>query len=123
MASTVPDEVALGSRNSFAIADGRATTEKRMSVSLDAEGAVRSSTSVVDLEKYPPPTDEERSTLRKVADSIPRTSYILCIVEFAERGSYYGVQTVFNNFMQFPLPRGGNGAGAPPKGSEETAGE
>jgi dipeptide/tripeptide permease len=44
------------------------------------------------------------------------------VVEFAERASYYGVKTVFSNFMQFPLPEGGNGAGAPPKGTEATAG-
>ena len=49
-------------------------------------------------------------------------SYALCAVEFAERASYYGVTTVFSNFMQFGLPAGGNGAGAPPKGTEETAG-
>lgn len=54
--------------------------------------------------------------------NFPASAFILCWVEFAERASYYGVQTVFANFMQFPLPKGGNGAGAPPKGSEETAG-
>lgn len=47
---------------------------------------------------------------------------MLCAVEFAERASYYGVQTVFSNFMQYPLPKGGNGAGAPPVGTQETAG-
>lgn len=47
---------------------------------------------------------------------------MLCWVEFAERASYYGVQTIFSNFMQYPLPPGGNGAGAPPRGTQETAG-
>ena len=69
---------------------------------------------------------------------------MLCIVEFAERASYYGVQvspaydasfttsghaadtrelqTVFSNFMQYPLPDGGNGAGAPARGTQDTAG-
>ncbi|EMC98976.1 hypothetical protein BAUCODRAFT_120266 [Baudoinia panamericana UAMH 10762] len=50
---------------------------------------------------------------------------MLCIVEFAERASYYGVQTIFANFMQFPLPPGGSGSGAVPntaEGREETAG-
>ncbi|KAH6888130.1 POT family-domain-containing protein [Thelonectria olida] len=65
-----------------------------------------------DNEDYPPPTKDERATLRKVSDKIPWSSYLLCIVELAERASYYGTKTVFNNYMQFPLPKGGNGAGA-----------
>ncbi|KAF2773213.1 hypothetical protein EJ03DRAFT_347743 [Teratosphaeria nubilosa] len=44
------------------------------------------------------------------------------LVELAERASYHGVKTVFSNFMQYPLPRGGNGWGAPARGSERTAG-
>jgi dipeptide/tripeptide permease len=71
---------------------------------------------------YPTPTEKEKETLRKISDSVPMVSYALCAVEFAERASYYGVQTIFSNFMQFGLPAGGNGAGAPPRGSEETAG-
>lgn len=53
---------------------------------------------------------------------MPPVAYALCAVEFAERASYYGASTVFSNFMQFPLPAGGNGAGAPPRGTQETAG-
>lgn len=36
----------------------------------------------------------------------------MCLVEFAERASYYGTSTPFNNFLNNPLPKGGNGAGA-----------
>ncbi|KAK1566326.1 POT family protein [Colletotrichum navitas] len=68
--------------------------------------------SVFDDESYPAPTEEERSTLRKVADSIPFTAWSLCVVEMAERASYYGVKAVFNNYLQFPLPEGGPGTGA-----------
>lgn len=71
---------------------------------------------------YPAPTEEEARILRKVSDAIPRTAFMLCIVEFSERASYYGVKTVFSNFMQFPLPEGGNGAGAPARGTQDTAG-
>lgn len=70
---------------------------------------------VIDTERYPKPTAEERSLLRKTADTIPYVSYALCMVELAERASFYGVKTVFNNFMQFPLPEGGDGSGAVPK--------
>jgi len=58
----------------------------------------------------------------RLPTNIPAVSFALCVVEFAERASYYGVITVFSNFMQFPLPAGGNGAGATPKGTQETSG-
>ncbi|XDG03716.1 hypothetical protein ABKA04_003331 [Annulohypoxylon sp. FPYF3050] len=66
----------------------------------------------IDYERYPPPTEEERRTLRKVFDSIPLSAWSLCFVELAERASFYGVKAVFNNYMQFPLPDGGPGTGA-----------
>ncbi|KAJ5569516.1 uncharacterized protein N7459_008946 [Penicillium hispanicum] len=75
-----------------------------------------------DSDEYPLPNDEDRHTLRRVAANLPLVAFSLCLVEFAERASYYGAQTVFSNFVEFPLPKGGNGAGAPPRGSQETAG-
>ncbi|KAI1361876.1 POT family protein [Xylaria arbuscula] len=74
--------------------------------------SLEGSQDVVDLERYPPPTAEERTTLRKVYDTIPWTAWTLCLVEASERASYYGVKAVFNNFLQFPLPEGGDGTGA-----------
>lgn len=44
------------------------------------------------------------------------------MVEFAERASYIPSLQAFSNFIQYPLPAGGNGAGAPPRGSELNAG-
>ena len=70
---------------------------------VDAEKHVDNTISV---EKYPPPTDQELGTLRKVAETLPLVSFSLCLVEFAERASYYGAKTVFSNFIQFPLPKG-----------------
>jgi proton-dependent oligopeptide transporter, POT family len=67
---------------------------------------------VIDDDAYPSPTKEEENTLRKVYDTIPLTAWSLCLVEMAERASYYGVKAAFNNFMQFPLPEGGPGTGA-----------
>ncbi|KAJ7348907.1 PTR2-domain-containing protein [Mycena albidolilacea] len=58
------------------------------------------------------PTEEEKNTLRLVAGKIPWAAYIICLVEFSERASYYGCSGVFNNYIQRPLPVGGNGAGA-----------
>jgi hypothetical protein len=68
------------------------------------------------------PTEEELATLPRVAGTMPWTAYMLCGVEFAERASYYGCKQVFKNFIRAPLPIGGNGAGAPPRGSQKTAG-
>ena len=52
------------------------------------------------------PTEAESKTLRRVAGTLPLVSFSLCLVEFAERASYYGAKTVFSNFIQFPLPEG-----------------
>ena len=56
--------------------------------------------------EYPSPTDQELVTLRKVPGSIPWITWLLCLVEFAERASYYGAKQVFANFLANPLPDG-----------------
>ncbi|KAI1267111.1 POT family protein [Xylariaceae sp. FL1019] len=87
---------------------------------ISEKGAAVDSEHVADDGNYPPPTKEEEKTLRKVADSVP---WLLCLVELAERTSYYGTNAVFGNYIQFPLPEGGNGSGAiNPKDPESTAG-
>ncbi|KAL1405863.1 hypothetical protein Q8F55_007541 [Vanrija albida] len=68
------------------------------------------------------PTAHHLATLPHVPAPIPAASYAIALVEFAERASYYGVGGVFTNFIQRPLPPGGNGAGAPAPGSEATPG-
>lgn len=73
-------------------------------------------------EKYPEPTQEEYSTLPRSLGHAPYVTYCVCLIEFAERASYYGVKNRLNNFIQLPLPEGGNGAGAPPSGTQQNAG-
>ncbi len=68
------------------------------------------------------PTEEDLATLRRVPAGISAVAYLICIVEFCERASYYGVQPLMSNFVNRPMPRGGNGWGAPPKGDQQTAG-
>ncbi|KAJ4288819.1 peptide transporter ptr2 [Collariella sp. IMI 366227] len=68
------------------------------------------------------PTEEELSVLRRIPGSIPTIAYMICIVEFCERASYYGVQPLISNFVNRAMPLGGNGWGAPPKGDQQTAG-
>ncbi|WVW79812.1 hypothetical protein I302_101782 [Kwoniella bestiolae CBS 10118] len=58
------------------------------------------------------PTSEEMATLRKVPATMPWVGIAMCLIEFAERASYYGSKGPFNNFINNPLPKGGNGAGA-----------
>ncbi|QRV78967.1 peptide transporter PTR2 [Ceratobasidium sp. AG-Ba] len=64
------------------------------------------------------PNEEEKRTLRRVAGHIPISAWLVVIVELAERFSYYGTTGPMVNYIQRPLPPGGNGAGAPPKGTE-----
>jgi dipeptide/tripeptide permease len=68
------------------------------------------------------PTEHELRTLRRVPANIPIIAYLICIVEFSERASYYGVQPLISNFVNRPMPTGGNGWGAPPVGDQQTAG-
>ncbi|GMG32136.1 unnamed protein product [Aspergillus oryzae] len=68
------------------------------------------------------PTEEELATLRRGPGSLPIVAYLICVVEFSERASYYGVSGLVSNFVNRPLPVGGNGYGAPPRGTQQTAG-
>lgn len=68
------------------------------------------------------PTEEELATLPRVAARLPWTAYLLCVTDFAERASFWGFRGVFANFIRAPLPVGGNGAGAPANGTQQTAG-
>ncbi len=58
------------------------------------------------------PTDYDLATLRLAAAPMPWVAILMCLIEFAERASYYGCSGVFANFITNPLPVGGNGAGA-----------
>nr|VWO95986.1 WxL domain surface protein [Ganoderma boninense] len=41
------------------------------------------------------PTEEEKKTLRRVADTLPWAAYLIAVCELAERFSYYGTTVVF----------------------------
>ncbi|KAI6361789.1 hypothetical protein MCOR25_006407 [Pyricularia grisea] len=68
------------------------------------------------------PTEEELATLRRVAGGVPLVAYLLCLVEFCERASYYGCVQIYGNYVNRPMPTGGDGWGAPPAGTQQTAG-
>jgi hypothetical protein len=94
-------------RNSLIISDKDVATEAKSTAKEDYS-QLHGRDSIVDWDhvKFPPPTEEEKVTLRKVAGDIPWIGYSLCVVEFAERASYYGAVQVFANFLQKPLPKG-----------------
>ena len=46
------------------------------------------------------PTEEEKRTLRKVADRLPWSAYLVAMVELCERFTYYGLSGPFQNYIQ-----------------------
>lgn len=46
------------------------------------------------------PTEEENRTLRKVADKLPWSAFLIAVVELCERFSYYGLSGPFQNYIQ-----------------------
>lgn len=68
------------------------------------------------------PTQTEAKTLRRVLGRATYSSYLICLIELAERASYYSVVGILANFIQRPLPDGST-TGAPlSKTSSESAG-
>ena len=47
------------------------------------------------------PTREELATLRKVADHLPWSAFIVAMVELCERFTYYGLSGPFQNYIQY----------------------
>ncbi|WOO79626.1 Peptide transporter PTR2 [Vanrija pseudolonga] len=107
---TLEDYVATAGGNEVALASGK--NEKST-----FEGAV-----VVPADHDPDtvPTEDDLKTLRRVPAALPWAALALCIIELTERASYYGSTGPFNNFINNPLPKGGNGAGAVAKGADGT---
>lgn len=52
----------------------------------------------------PEPTEEEYKTLREVSDKIPYAAYLVILIEFCERFTYYGLSGPFQNYIQYPDP-------------------
>ncbi|SAM07058.1 hypothetical protein [Absidia glauca] len=48
------------------------------------------------------PTDEDWKTLREVADTIPKSAYLVVLIELCERFTYYGLTGPFQNYIQNP---------------------
>jgi hypothetical protein len=61
--------------------------EKLDDKKVDAEVGWGSAAVSIDDSDGRMPTDEERKTLRLVPASLPKTAYLICLIEFAERAS------------------------------------
>jgi POT family proton-dependent oligopeptide transporter len=57
------------------------------------------------------PTAEELRTLRKVGEPLPKSAFLVAVVELCERFTYYGASGIFQNYIQRPLD-GSEGMGA-----------
>ncbi|KAF1969841.1 di/tri peptide transporter 2 [Bimuria novae-zelandiae CBS 107.79] len=57
------------------------------------------------------PTEEEKKTLRRIGDPVPKAAFLVAIVELCERFTYYGASGLFQNYIQRPLD-GSEGPGA-----------
>ncbi|KAL1955894.1 hypothetical protein VTO42DRAFT_7967 [Malbranchea cinnamomea] len=57
------------------------------------------------------PTEYEKATLRHVSDKLSARIWLVAIVEFCERFTYYGLSALLQNYIQKPLD-GSQGRGA-----------
>ncbi|CEI99165.1 hypothetical protein RMCBS344292_13257 [Rhizopus microsporus] len=55
-------------------------------------------------EEYPEPTEEDWKSLPEVSDAIPKTAFLVILIEFCERFTYYGLSGPFQNYIQNPPP-------------------
>ncbi|KAI9738789.1 MAG: peptide transporter ptr2 [Cirrosporium novae-zelandiae] len=46
------------------------------------------------------PTDEERQTLLHVSDTLPKSAFLVAVVELCERFAYYGLSGPFQNYIE-----------------------
>ncbi|CAO3614947.1 unnamed protein product [Cunninghamella blakesleeana] len=53
------------------------------------------------------PTEEDWKTLPEVSDKIPVSAYLVILIEFCERFTYYGLSGPFQNYIQNKNPEGG----------------
>lgn len=45
------------------------------------------------------PTEDEKRTLRRVADKLPWSAFLVAVVELCERFAYYGLSGPFQNYI------------------------
>lgn len=58
------------------------------------------------------PTEDEKRSLRHIAENLPVSAWLVAIVELCERFTYYGMSGLFQNYVLRPLDGTGGGPGA-----------
>lgn len=57
------------------------------------------------------PTESEKLNLRHVGENLPLSAWLVAVVELCERFTYYGMNGLFQNYIQRPFD-GSEGVGA-----------
>ena len=76
------------------------TNAKSTGIVGEDEASQSSVSSIVSFEGDEP-TEEELATLRRVADYLPLSAFIVALVELCERFTYYGLSGPFQNYIQY----------------------
>ncbi|SGZ49906.1 CIC11C00000002694 [Sungouiella intermedia] len=83
---------------------GSSDSDVARSITTSVDKNIEKSVAEVDFELADvdgrEPTELEMKTLRHVSEKIPISCWLVAIVELAERFSYYGLSTPFQNYMQ-----------------------
>ncbi|KAI8071321.1 POT family-domain-containing protein [Gongronella butleri] len=68
------------------------------------QALVENDPATIDELDRPEPTEAEWHELRETADSVPMSAYLVILIEFCERFTYYGLSGPFQNYIQYPNP-------------------
>lgn len=52
----------------------------------------------------PEPTEQDWKELAEVSDKIPKAAFLVILIEFCERFTYYGLSGPFQNYIQHENP-------------------
>ncbi|KAK6343869.1 hypothetical protein TWF696_007523 [Orbilia brochopaga] len=98
-----------GSREALGVQSPRSDASWQLLLSAAAERSQAPPEAIAGLEYYEP-NPIERAKLRRVSEKLPTSAWLIVLVEFCERFSYYGCLGVFQNYAQRPY-KGHEGPG------------
>ena len=107
-AGSHPDGLEVGRRSKYHMVGGSSgagvqieTANAKSTDFMEEDEPRQSLTSNVVSFDGEEPTEEELATLRRVADHLPLSAFIVALVELCERFTYYGVSGPFQNYIQY----------------------